>query len=165
MPNIYAIGDVTDRLNLTPVAIAEGGRWAETLFNNNPMTIFARQCGDRGFSAAAGGHSRLTESQARAKGIAVDIYRTRFRPMKYTLSGREERIMMKLVIDRTTDRVLGCHMVGADAPEIVQSLAVAITCGATKKQFDRTMAVHPTSAEEFVTLRDKVPEPKAAAAE
>jgi glutathione reductase (NADPH) len=165
VPNIYAIGDVTDRLNLTPVAIAEGRAMAETLFNNNPMTISHDNVATAVFSQPPVGTVGMTEDHARARGITVDIYRTRFRPMKHTLSGREERIMMKLVVDRATDRVLGIHMVGVDSPEIVQSLAVAITCGATKKQFDRTMAVHPTSAEEFVTLRDKVPEPKAAAAE
>jgi len=163
--NIYAIGDVTDRLNLTPVAIAEGRALAETLFNNNPMTISLENVASAIFTQPPAATVGMTERAAREKGFAVDIYRTRFRPMKHTLSGREERIMMKLVVDRASDRVLGCHMVGPDAPEIIQSLGVAITCGATKKQFDRTMAVHPTSAEEFVTLRDKVPEPKAVAAE
>ncbi len=163
--NIYAIGDVTDRLNLTPVAIAEGRALAETLFNDNPMTISHENVATAVFSQPPVGTVGLSERAARAKGYALDIYRTRFRPMKHTLSGREERIMMKLVVDQTSDRVLGCHMVGPDAPEIIQSLGVAITCGATKKQFDRTMAVHPTAAEEFVTMRDKVPEPKQAAAE
>ena len=165
VPSIYAIGDVTDRLNLTPVAIAEGRALAETLFNNNPMTISHDNVATAVFSQPPVGTVGITERHARDKGIAIDIYRTRFRPMKHTLSGREERIMMKLIVDRANDRVLGIHMVGPDAPEIVQSLGVAITCGATKKQFDRTMAVHPTAAEEFVTMRDKVPEPKAAAAE
>ncbi len=163
--NIYAIGDVTDRLNLTPVAIAEGRALAETLFNANPMNISHDNVASAVFSQPPVGTVGMTEHAARAKGIAIDIYRTRFRPMKHTLSGREERTMMKLIVERASDRVLGCHMVGADSPEIIQSLGVAITCGATKKQFDRTMAVHPTAAEEFVTMRDKVPEPKRAAAE
>ena len=106
----------------------------------------------------------MTERAARQAGIAVDIYRTQFRPMKHTLSGRQERTMMKLVVDRRSDRVLGCHMVGADAPEIIQGLAIAVKCGATKRQFDQTVGIHPSTAEEFVTLRDKVPEPKAEAA-
>ena len=160
--DIYAIGDVTDRLNLTPVAIAEGRALAETLFNDNPITISHDNVATAVFSQPPVGTVGLTERKARERGFTVDIYRARFKPMKHTLSGREERVMMKLVVDRATDRVLGIHMVGADAPEIVQCLGVAITCGATKKQFDRTMAVHPTSAEEFVTMRDKVPEPVAA---
>ncbi len=164
VPHIYAIGDVTDRLNLTPVAIAEGRALVETLFHDNPMTISHENVATAVFSQPPVGTVGMTERAAREKGFAVDIYRTRFRPMKHTLSGREERVMMKLVVDRVSDRVLGIHMVGADAPEIIQSLAVAVTCGATKKQFDRTMAVHPTSSEEFVTLRDKVPEPKPDAA-
>jgi len=103
----------------------------------------------------------LSEQAAREEVGAIDVYRTRFRPMKGTLSGRQERTMMKLVVDRKTDRVLGCHMVGRDAPEIIQGLGIALQCGATKRQFDRTIGIHPTAAEEFVTLRDKVPEPKA----
>jgi glutathione reductase (NADPH) len=165
VPHIYAIGDVTDRLNLTPVAIAEGRAIAETVFNNNPMAISHENVATAVFSQPPVAAVGLTERRAREKGHTLDIYRTRFRALKHTLSGREERTMMKLVVDRPTDRVLGCHMVGADAPEIIQSLAVAITCGATKKQFDRTMALHPTAAEEFVTLRDKLPEPKAQAAD
>jgi glutathione reductase (NADPH) len=165
VPHIYAIGDVTDRLNLTPVAIAEGRALAETLFNDNPMAISHENVATAVFSQPPVGAVGMSEDTARENGIAIDVYRTRFRPMKHTLSGREERIMMKLVVERATDRVLGCHMVGPDAPEIVQCLSVAITCGATKKQFDRTIAVHPTAAEEFVTMRDKLPEPKAQAAE
>ncbi len=161
VPHIYAIGDVTDRLNLTPVAIAEGRAIAETLFNNNPMTVDHRNVATAVFSQPPVGTVGLTEEDARRQVGAVDVYRTRFRPMKYTLSGRQERTMMKLVVDRKTDRVLGCHMVGRDAPEITQGLAIALQCGATKRQFDRTIGIHPTAAEEFVTMRDKVPEPKA----
>jgi len=128
------------------------------------MTISHENVATAVFSQPPIGTVGMTERAAREKGIAIDVYRARFRPMKHTMAGREERTMMKLVVDRASDRVLGCHMVGPDAPEIIQSLGVAITCGATKRQFDRTMAVHPTAAEEFVTLRDKVPEaPKLAA--
>ena len=158
IPHIYAVGDVTDRLNLTPVAIAEGRAIAETQFNNNPMKVDHTNVATAVFSQPPVGCVGLTERQARQK-HRVDIYRTRFRPMKHTISGREERTMMKLVVDRDTDRVLGCHMVGADAPEITQGLAIALKCGATKKQFDQTIGIHPTAAEEFVTMRDKVPEP------
>jgi len=161
LPHIYAIGDVTDRLNLTPVAIAEGRAIAETLFNNNPMTIDHHNVPTAVFSQPPVGTVGLSEQAAREQVGAVDVYRTRFRPMKYTLSGRHERSMMKLVVDRKTDRVLGCHMVGRDAPEIIQGLGIALQCGATKRQFDRTIGIHPTAAEEFVTLREKVPEPKA----
>ena len=165
VPNIYAIGDVTDRLNLTPVAIAEGRAIAETLYNNNPMKISHENVATAVFSQPPIGTVGLSEREARKRGHTLDIYRARFRPMKNTLSGREERTMMKLVVDRPTQKVLGIHMVGIDAPEIVQCLAVAVICGATKQQFDATMAVHPTAAEEFVTMRDKVPEPQKEAAE
>ncbi len=161
VPHIYAVGDVTDRLNLTPVAIAEGRAIAETLFNKNPMKVDHANVATAVFSQPPVGTVGLTERQARQH-HAVDVYRARFRPMKHTLSGRDERTMMKLVVDRKTDRVLGCHMVGADAPEIVQGIAIAIKCGATKRQFDQTIGIHPTAAEELVTMRDKVPEPVAA---
>jgi glutathione reductase (NADPH) len=161
IPHIYAVGDVTDRLNLTPVAIAEGRAIAETLFNNNPMKVDHANVATAVFSQPPVGTVGLTERQARAH-HAVDIYRARFRPMKHTLTGREERTMMKLVVDRASDRVLGCHMVGADSPEIIQGIAIAVKCGATKRQFDQTIGIHPTAAEEFVTMRDKVPEPVAA---
>jgi glutathione reductase (NADPH) len=161
VPHIYAIGDVTDRLNLTPVAIAEGRAIAETVFNDNPMKVDHANVATAVFSQPPVGTVGLTERQARET-HAVDVYRTRFRPMKHTLTGREERTMMKLVVDRASDRVLGCHMVGADAPEIIQGLAIAVKCGATKRQFDQTIGIHPTAAEEFVTLREKVPDPVAA---
>lgn len=165
VPNIYAIGDVTDRLNLTPVAIAEGRAVAETLFNDNPIEMDHANVASAVFSIPSVGTVGLTEHDARQRFGALDIYRARFKPMKNTLSGRNERTMMKLVVDRKTDRVLGCHMVGPDAPELIQGLAVAIKCGATKRQFDQTVGIHPTAGEEFVTMRDKVAEPKAEAAE
>jgi glutathione reductase (NADPH) len=162
VPHIHAIGDVTDRRNLTPVAIAEGRAMVETLYNNNPTKIDHGSAPTAVFSQPPIGTVGLTEREARALHGAVDIYRTSFRPMKHTLTGREERTVMKLVVDRASDRVLGCHMMGADAPELIQGLAVAVTCGATKRHFDRTIGIHPTAGEEFVTMRERAPEPVAA---
>jgi glutathione reductase (NADPH) len=157
VPNIYAVGDVTDRLNLTPVAIAEARSIAETVFNDNPMKLDHSNVATAVFSQPPVATVGLTEEQAEAAFGKIDIYTTRFKPMKHTLSGRDERIFMKLVVDAASDRVLGCHMVGPDAPEIIQGLAIAIKCGATKKQFDATVGIHPSAAEEFVTMRDKRP--------
>ena len=154
--SIYAIGDCTDRMMLTPVAIAEGMALANTLFNAKPTKPNYLNVPTAVFSTPPCGTVGLTEQQARAKDFAVDIYKSVFKPLKHTLTGRDERTMMKLVVDRATDRVLGCHMVGADAGEIIQGLAVALNCGATKAQFDATIGIHPTAAEEFVTLRTKV---------
>jgi glutathione reductase (NADPH) len=165
VPGIYAVGDVTDRINLTPVAIAEARALAETLFNANPTKFDRTGVPSAVFSQPPVATVGLTEAEARSRLGAVDIYRTKFRPMKHTLSGREERVMMKLVVERASDRVVGCHMVGPDAPEIIQGLAIALKCGATKRQFDQTVGIHPTAAEEFVTLRDKLPEPISKAAE
>jgi glutathione reductase (NADPH) len=165
VPNIYAIGDVTDRMNLTPVAIAEGRALAETLFNDNPYVMDHANVPHAVFSIPSVATVGLSEHDARRQFGAIDAYRARFRPMKHALSGRQERTMMKLVVERASDRVVGCHMVGPDAPELIQGLAVAIKCGATKRQFDRTVGIHPTSGEEFVTMRDKLPEPQAQAAE
>ena len=161
VPNIYAVGDVTDRLNLTPVAIAEARSIAETVFNKNPMQMDHANVPTAVFSQPPVGTVGLAEEEAEKMFGKVDIYTTRFRPMKATMSGRNERIFMKLVVDPSSDRVLGCHMVGPDAPEIIQGLAVAIKCGATKKQFDATVGIHPSAAEEFVTMRDKRPVPVA----
>ncbi len=166
VPNIYAIGDVTDRLNLTPVAIAEGRALAETLYNNNPIKMDHADVPTAVFSQPPIGTVGLTEEAARRQyGDDVDIYSARFKPMKNTLSGRDERTFMKLVVDGKTDRVLGCHMLGADAPEIVQGVAIAIKCGASKKMFDQTVGIHPSAAEEFVTMREKFIRPVKAAAE
>jgi len=162
--SIFAVGDVTDRVNLTPVAINEGRVFAETFFNKNPMTLDYANIASAVFSQPPVSVVGLSEAEAR-KNYKVRIFLTRFRPMKHTLSGRDERTMMKLVVDKATDRVLGCHMVGEDAPEIIQGLAVALKCGATKAQFDATVGIHPTAAEEFVTMRDPVPEKDPAAAE
>ena len=154
--NIYAIGDCTDRLMLTPVAIAEGMAIANTLFNNKPTKPNYFNVPTAVFSTPPCGTVGLTEQQARASNLDVDIYKSVFKPLKLTLTSRDERTMMKLVVDRTTDRVLGCHMVGADAAEIIQGLAVALNCGATKAHFDATIGIHPTAAEEFVTMRSKI---------
>jgi glutathione reductase (NADPH) len=165
VPGIYAVGDATDRLNLTPVAIAEARALAETLFNDNPIKFDRSDVASAVFSTPPVATVGLTETQARLGLRAVDVYRTQFRPMKHTLSGRGERVMMKLIVDRDSDRVMGCHMVGADAPEIIQGLAIALKCGATKRQFDQTVGIHPTAAEEFVTMREKLPERAAVAAD
>ena len=157
VPSIYAIGDVTNRINLTPVAIHEGRAFAETTFNNRPMHLDYHGIPSAVFSQPPVATVGLSEAQAREHHAEVDVYRSRFRPMKHTLSGRDEQTMMKLVVDRPTNRVLGVHMVGADAPEIIQGMAIALKCGATKAQFDATVGIHPTAAEEFVTMRDPVP--------
>ncbi|MEQ9445618.1 MAG: glutathione-disulfide reductase [Rhodospirillaceae bacterium] len=144
--NVFAVGDVTDRVNLTPVAINEGRVFAETFFNNNPLTLDYTNIASAVFTQPTVATVGLTEEQAREK-HKVKIFISRFRAMKHTLSGRDERIMMKLVVDKDTDKVLGCHMVGDEAPEIIQGLAVALKCGATKAQFDATIGIHPTAAE------------------
>lgn len=155
--NIFAVGDVTDRVNLTPVAINEGRVFAESFFNNSPMTLDYTNIASAVFTQPTVGAVGMTEEQA-LKDHAVKIYMSRFKAMKHTLSGRDERIMMKIIVDKDTDKVLGCHMVGDDSPEIIQGLAVALKCGATKAQFDATVGIHPTAAEEFVTMRDAVPD-------
>jgi glutathione reductase (NADPH) len=155
--SIFAVGDVTDRVNLTPVAINEGRVFAETFFNKNPMTLDYSNIASAVFSQPPVSVVGMTEEEAR-KSQKVRLFISRFKPMKHTLSGRDERTMMKLVVDKATDKVLGCHMVGEDAPEIIQGLAVALKCGATKAQFDATVGIHPTAAEEFVTMRDPVPD-------
>jgi len=154
--NIYAIGDCTDRMMLTPVAIAEGMAVANTLFNNKPLRPSYLNVPTAIFSTPNCGTVGLTEQEARQADFKVDVYRSSFRPLKHTLTGRDERTMMKLIVDHSSDRVLGCHMVGPEAGEIIQGLAVALNCGATKAQFDATIGIHPTAAEEFVTLREKV---------
>ena len=151
--NIYAIGDCTNRIMLTPVAIAEGRAVAETLFNNRPMSVDYKGVPSAVFSQPNLATVGLTETEARAQFGDVVIFKSSFRPLKHTLSGRDETTFMKLVVDKNTDRVLGCHMIGNDAGEIIQGLAVALKCNATKAQFDATIGIHPTAAEEFVTMR------------
>ena len=155
--NIYAVGDITDRLNLTPVAITEGAGVAETLFNRNPVAVDHSGVPSAVFSQPPLAAVGLTEAEARARHAKVDVYVSRFRPLKFTLTGRDELTVMKLIVDGETDRVLGCHMVGMDAAEIVQGLGIALKCGATKAQFDATVGIHPSAAEEFVTMREKRP--------
>jgi glutathione reductase (NADPH) len=153
-PHIYAIGDVIDRLNLTPVAIAEGHALADRLFGSHARKWNLTQVPTAVFSHPPMATVGLTEEQAAARGPA-DIYVTRFTPMRHTLTGRHSRAMMKLVVDQATQRVIGAHMFGDDSPEIVQGLAIALTAGATKADFDSTVGIHPTAAEEFVTMRTR----------
>ncbi len=154
VPSIYALGDVIDRLQLTPVALAEGMALVNHLYGDKePVNMDYEHIATAVFSQPNIGTVGLTEEQAREKYGNVVIYKSRFRHMKHTLSGRSEKTFMKLVVDGDTDRVLGCHMVGADAGEILQGLAVALKAGATKKLFDSTIGIHPTAAEEFVTMR------------
>jgi glutathione reductase (NADPH) len=155
VPSIWAIGDVTDRINLTPVAIHEGMCLAATLFDGRPTRPVHENVPSAVFSQPQIGAVGLTEVQARERHGSIDVYRTSFRELKHTLSGRQERTLMKLVVDAATDRVVGAHMVGDHAGEIIQGIAIALVCGATKAQFDATVGIHPTSAEEFVTMRDK----------
>jgi glutathione reductase (NADPH) len=155
--NICAVGDCTDRVNLTPVAIAEGRAFAETHFNANPITMDYANIPSAVFSQPPIGTVGLDESRARERG-EIDVYISRFKAMKHTLTGRDEGTLMKIIVDRKTDRVLGCHMVGIDAPEIIQGIGIALKCGATKAQFDATIGIHPTAAEEFVTMREKRPD-------
>jgi glutathione reductase (NADPH) len=156
VPGIFAIGDCIDRVALTPVALAEGMAIAETLFNGNPTVVDYTNIPSAVFSQPNIGTVGFTEAEARAKGYEVEVYRSTFRPMVHTLSGRDERTMMKLVVDRNTDKVLGVHMVGSEAGEIIQGMAVALKAGATKATFDSTIGIHPTAAEEFVTMRTPV---------
>lgn len=163
--NIFAIGDVTNRMNLTPVAINEGRAFADTEYGKTPRKIDYANIPSAVFSSPPVGTVGLSEAAARERFGDLDIYKASFRPMKHTLTGRDEKTMMKLVVDAKTDKVLGAHMVGADAPEIIQGVAIGIVCGATKAQFDATVAIHPSAAEEFVTMREKWKPPAAKAAE
>jgi len=156
VPGVYALGDCIDRIALTPVALAEGMALAETLFNNNPTVVDYTDVPSAVFSQPPISTVGLTEAQAREQGFDVIVYRSTFRPMVHTLSGRDERTMMKLVVDKPSDRVLGVHMVGSDAGEIIQGIAIALKAGATKAAFDSTIGIHPTAAEEFVTMRTPV---------
>jgi glutathione reductase (NADPH) len=153
--NIYAIGDVTNRLNLTPVAVREGHAFADMLFGGKDVKVDHTNVPTAVFSQPELGTVGMTEATARATFKSIDIYKTTFRPMKHTLSGRDERMLMKLVVDSTSDKVLGCHIIGPDAGEMAQLLGIAVKMGATKADFDATMAVHPTAAEEIVTMRQK----------
>lgn len=153
--SVHAVGDVTDRLALTPVALMEGQALARTLFGDGPVAPDHENVPNAVFSLPPVGTVGLSEEAAREYGD-LRIYRARFRPMRHTMTGREDRSMMKLVVDAASDRVLGCHMVGEDAPEIVQGMAVGVKAGLTKAQFDDTVGIHPTAGEEFVTMREPV---------
>ncbi|ARV63152.1 glutathione-disulfide reductase [Nostocales cyanobacterium HT-58-2] len=154
-PNIFAVGDVTDRINLTPVAIGEGRAFADSEFGGTRRVFSHEDVPTAVFSTPEAATVGLTEVEARSRlgDDGVKIYRTRFRPLFHSLTGAPEKTMMKLVVDVNTDKVLGAHMVGENAAEIVQGVAIAVKMGATKKDFDATVGIHPTAAEEFVTMR------------
>lgn len=153
--NIYAVGDVTNRVNLTPVAIREGHAFADSVFGSKPWTVDYDSIPTAVFATPEVGTVGLAEHEARASYGDIDIYKTAFRPMKNVLAGRDERTFMKIIVERATGRVVGLHILGPDAAEIVQMAAIAIRLKATKAEFDQTMALHPSAAEELVTLRDK----------
>ena len=153
--NIWAVGDVTNRINLTPVAIREGHAFAETVFYDRPTTFDHEMVASAVFSQPPIGSVGLSEADARHKLGKVDVYLARFKPMKYALSNSAERSLVKLVVEAATDKVVGCHVIGPDAPEMIQTAAIAMKMGVTKAQWDSTCAVHPTLAEELVTLREK----------
>jgi glutathione reductase (NADPH) len=157
-PNIYAVGDVTDRINLTPVAIQEAMAFVDTLYRDKPRAMDHANVASAVFSQPPVATVGMTEARARAEVGALDIYRSTFRPLKHTLTGRDEKTMMKLIVARDSQKVVGAHMVGLDAAEIIQGVAIAIKMGATKADFDATVGIHPTAAEEFVTLREPVKE-------
>lgn len=151
--SIHAIGDVTDRINLTPVATAEGMALAKTLFREQPTSLDYENIPTAVFAIPNVATVGLSEEAARKRG-SVEIYKTGFRPLRHTVSGSDEKTFMKLVVDTASRRVVGAHMIGPDAGEIIQGIAIALKCGATKEQFDSTIGIHPTAAEEFVTLRE-----------
>ncbi len=155
--HVYAVGDVTHRMNLTPVAIREGAAFAETVFNDNPQTVDYSDIPTAVFSQPEIGTVGLTEERARERHPKLEVYRAHFRAMKHTLSGRAEKTLMKLLVCGESGKVVGCHVLGHDAGEMIQLAAVAIKAGATKADFDRTVAVHPSSAEELVLMREPQP--------
>jgi glutathione reductase (NADPH) len=160
VPHIFAVGDVTDRMNLTPVAIREGQAFAQTEFMNRPTVFDHTEVPHAVFAQPPVGVVGLTEAEARKTFGKIDIYRTLFRPMKDLLTGDEERVLMKIVVRAEDDRVVGVHIVGPDAPEIIQTTAIAVKMGASKADFDRTCALHPSVAEELVTMREKYVPPE-----
>jgi glutathione reductase (NADPH) len=157
--NIYAIGDVTNRVNLTPVAIRDGQAFADTIYNNRPTPVDHSSVPSAVFGRPPIGTVGLAESDARRSYDDIHVYRTNFRPMRNIISGNQERTLMKLVVDGKTDVILGVHLAGEDAPEIVQLAAVAVKAGLTKTQWDSTLALHPTAAEELVLMRERVTAP------
>ncbi|HIF50451.1 MAG TPA: glutathione-disulfide reductase [Thiotrichaceae bacterium] len=158
VPSIYAIGDVTNRVNLTPVALAEGMVLAKRLFGNEDKDVDYENIPTCVFSQPNIGTVGLTEEEAREKYDDIELYKSSFRPMKLSLSDSDEKTFMKLIVDKASDLVVGVHMLGPDAGEIIQGIGIALKAGATKKVFDSTIGIHPTAAEEFVTMRDPVKE-------
>ena len=156
VPSIYALGDVTNRVNLTPVALAEGMFLAKFLFNNEDSLVEYENIPTCVFSQPNIGTVGLTEETAKEKYKQINVYKSSFTPMKHTLSGDDEKTFMKLIVDKETDRVVGVHMVGPEAGEIIQGISIAMKAGARKTDFDKTIGIHPTTAEEFVTMRDPV---------
>jgi glutathione reductase (NADPH) len=163
--NVYAVGDVTNRINLTPVAIREGHAFADTVFGGKPTAVDHTNVPTAVFSDPEVGTVGLTEAQARERLAQTDIYKAMFKPLKATLSGRNTSVLMKLVVDGLSDRVVGCHVVGEGAAEIAQVAAIAVKMGAKKADFDAAMALHPTAAEELVTMRKRSASYARAAAE
>jgi glutathione reductase (NADPH) len=159
VPSVYAIGDVTNRVNLTPVAIRDGHAFADTVYNNRPTPVDHRSVPSAVFGRPPIGTVGLGEGDARLSHGEIDIYRTSFRPMRNMLSGNQERTLMKLVVERKTGKLLGVHIAGEDAPEMAQLAAVAVKAGLTKLQWDSTVALHPTAAEELVLMRERVAGP------
>jgi glutathione reductase (NADPH) len=155
VPSIHALGDVTNRINLTPVATAEAMWLARTLFRGEPTPVDHENVPTAVFANPNLATVGLSEEKARERFGAVDVYKTSFRALKLTMSDQQERTFMKLVVDRASQRVVGAHMIGADAGEIIQGIAIAVKLGATKAEFDATIGIHPTAAEEFVTMREK----------
>jgi len=155
VPNIYAVGDVTDRVALTPVAIREGHAFADSVFGKSPRTVDHATIATAVFSTPEIGTCGLTEAEAREKFGDVDIYKSQFRPMRGTISGSPERMIMKLIVNQADQKILGCHILGPDAGEIIQVVGITMKMGATKDDFDATMALHPSAAEELVTMREK----------
>ncbi|MCJ8142113.1 glutathione-disulfide reductase [Ancylobacter sp. A5.8] len=155
IPSIYAVGDVTDRVNLTPIAIREGHAFADTVFGGKPWVVDHSLVPTAVFTEPEIGVVGLTEEEARAQGRRLDIYKTDFRPMKATLSGSPSRVFMKIIVDQKDDKVIGVHLIGEASAEIIQIVGITMTVGATKADFDRTLALHPSAAEELVTLRTK----------
>jgi glutathione reductase (NADPH) len=153
--HIFAIGDVTDRLQLTPVAIHEAMAFVATVYESRPTPVNHKLVPTAVFSQPEIATVGLTEAQALEAGYSIDVYKSNFKPLKHTLSGRDLRALFKLVVDATTDKILGCHIFSFDAGEIIQMVAVAVRMGATKADFDHTIALHPTAAEELVTMRTK----------
>lgn len=153
--SIYAVGDVTDRVNLTPIAIREGAAFVETVFNNNPTKVDHSEIPTAVFSQPEVGTVGLTEEQAVSQYGSIDVYKSQFNPMKNTISDRVERMIMKMIVDQASQKVLGVHILGPDSGEIIQALGIALKMGAAKADFDATVALHPSAGEELVTMKEK----------